>query len=1528
MKQYNSTTLVHTIWSLLLIISALCLLSTTAEAQTTPQNCSAFELVGGKRLRGRYAIKGAKVPTGMIYIDFQPLKAGTPPYKFEIVEHPASYKGRTLFTSDSTSNIIYNIPGGDYVVNVSDATGCTQTVTGTIKEQDLWRSLYTEPFTQEFTSPDRPRWVATPIKSGKGGDGYYYSLDSLKEYIEFAICTQAEYNKYRENKGELNWMSLEDSGTTPTFQGDYGVWRVKTRVRNDWGDTVIVEKPYLFIKLPNDGPSPNELYVGSIYNSAMTSLAIRVKGVRDPECSFFDNNAYGGYFGEQSFDPNHWLDIVGGNPNPCEGFSPAFKIKDEWLDKLTFPVTISVKKYRSYEWMYLTFNTKEEAKIPKVFEDGELSPGEYNRIYMKDSGGKDSSLGYNPQGKKYGGETYSPHCLYGIHYRDTEIQWDEFRGWSPRPYDGQVGWHYCEGKRDAVFFMALSEERYSRFYKVSFARAELTLVSAPDDYKPQNKYFPKIGEPIQILPDHESSFIFPFPNESAPEKTPYIAPCYDIKIPEGNYQFKIKYFNYCGEESEWADAGKYFSFWYGAVKYELANQGQDLKPEIEKFGCDRIRVYPFRGAKSRGILLRNNEPAPIYAKAVQTTVDSEEFIDSGTIYFDPASTEKPEDCYIELPWKTSTIKIQYNYEAIGKFTEPLSCLQLGTELTIEAITPTYDRDQLYTYICPGGQTAYVSVRPIHTAGQVFVELRDVKDINKLYDSKRLPSKDQGEPVVFELTGENIQPEYKLYIRTGSGDCLLDNGGEVIKMNNLGDSSFITDANDTKYCEGETVKLACPPIRPESEYIWTEPDGKTTHKGRQIIIPNATRAITGKWKLEITNVPCVGEPVPFILSVAPPELWWRKEATSADWNSLDNWADSLGNSIKAVPARCTDVHLPGEVDDYYPNLDPTKTDTLRWGVPECNDIYFHFGSALGEPQRLTHYSRAFIDYNFGIVQSDGTIQPLKDPKHPEAYDRLLERDRWYMVSTPLKNVYAGDFSLGGYPLTYQCYLKVKDDPARLEKASFDIPISKQGSLIADYNYALALKVEGFHAGKKGADNHKNLNGLDGIIRLPYYQNKKRAPYYPRHKYITTYYWYDNDYNLNGSGERTDSIAASTSFFGYFDTKDLKPVSKVDSVPRFLARDYRFLFEDDETGRIGTTFVVTDRQGGKKEVEGYTLKLNRLSSRSATYALVGNPFMSPISYKRLYNVNRDEKKLVKGFYIFADGAWRYTAGARRPNEAGVLDPTLDVIPPLQAFVIYMQYNKGPNLSLYFPTDPEYSVLVDPNSTDGQGAKLRSTDEERDELSERYVAVKVTDAEGGYTSAVLMPEDTEESIPAMIAPEGMQTAPLVYFISPTDSSCNFVQTNVPSAVVELGVFAPTDGMLTLDFTTLAEKPFDKLALYDRLRGTEQDLLVNPTYSYGYSERDGRRFELRMSYGNVRYEPQQDHQPDLAIERTATGYRISYDQGIAGYQLYSVHGYLLERATTDGQTQVDIEMPETDVVLLDVQSVDGLRWIKKLQR
>ena len=1488
------------------------------------------------------------------------LSRGKAPYTVKLTAYPAEYAGGpTTFTSHDDEIIIYNLPKGDYKLEVSDDDGSVETVSCSVKEvgvglnkfcvNAVWSQLHT-------SNAKKSRWISTRIFDPDNSivPRYYSSeIDSIAKYFDIAICVPNDYfNGYMKGQDNLNWWNLKEAKTPPTFDGDHGCWLVQDPVYDDnlqpTGQTV--ERSHLFVKVPDNMLSANETYyesdrwTNSEYDTRMMGVALRVKGSPDPNDSYF-TYAKDLFDGRRSFDPNNWLEVTNTKPDPCGPYRPYFSIKKEAVEGLglKFPVTIKVRnRGKGYNSSVLTLTfTADNYTTPQTFDedDGGLGFAVWNRIYMYDNANHDSSLGLNPKGFALGKEEHVPHAMLGYYYRDTKKYryWDEQRGWVERPGAGKIGFDYCAGTRDVVYAITLWETYYGYSYKNSFANATVTLLKAPPGYEPKNEYFPKIGEPVHISENHTSCDFFPFPNSDAPKDTPYMAPCYDVKIPEGVYVFRIQYINYCGEEvTFFRDVGTSFSFVYDNVQYKLSADAQDLKPQYEKVGCDKIRVYPFRGAKSRNILLRNGEPVPVYAMAVQTAKPGGRR--RGSISFDPAdATRDPEDCYIVLPWRNSTVEIQYNYEPIGPRTKILKCLNEGkNKLVIDTTPPTYDRDQLYTYICPSGKTAYVSVLPTRTAGKTLVELRDVKDKNKLYASATLPMTDQGKPVVFNLTGEQIQPEYMLYIKTGSNDenCPLDNGGEIVKMNDLRGSSFIIGAANTKYCVGDEVTLECPPVTPESEYTWTKPDG-TKITGRKITVGVATVELSGEWKLEISNVPCDGatatQEVPFTLSVAPLELWWRKDAGSPDWNSLDNWADKDGKPIKAIPAKCTDVHLPAVVDKFYPNLDPKETNRKFLGEPVCNDIYFHFGSALGEPQRLTHYSRAFIDYNFGIVQQDGTPngtpKAYQDSKHPGAYDLLLDRDRWYMIATPLKNVYAGDFSLGAQPLTYQRYLKVKFYGERPKEASFDVPITKQGRSMVAYNHALAYKVEGYHPEKLGAKDHTNLNGLKGIIRLPYYENKERARFYPLHHYSKTI----DRYKFNEETKKWElegSVVDPHSYFAYFDMKDLRPLSKVDSVKRDPILDYRFLFEDDTTHTIGKTRASTgepvgvgaDQDWVEEEIEGYTMKLTS-SSKSDKYVIVGNPFMSPISSDQFFEVNKNN--ITKSIYIFTDGAWRYYG---QQIFGDTSDDALKTIPPLQAFMVSLRLDGTPNV--YFPTAPEYSVLVDPNSPEGKGAVLRSTDEGSSKEPERHVAVKVTDAEGGYTSAVLLPEDTEEPIPAMIAPEGMQTAPLVYFISPTDSSCNFVQTNVDRAVVELGVFAPTDGMLTLDFTTLAEKPFDKLALYDRLRGTEQDLLANPTYSYGYSERDGRRFELRMSYGNVRYEPQQDHQPDLAIERTATGYRISYDEGIAGYQLYSVHGYLLERATTDGQTQVDIEMPETDVVLLDVQSADGLRWIKKLQR
>ena len=1527
MKQYNSTTLVRTIWSLLLVISALCLIPTTAEAQLSVRSTT------------RATIKGFRGGTGQVRLT---LSRGKAPYTVKLTAYPPEYEGQqTLFTSQKEETIIYNLPKGRYTLQVSDANGSVETVSSSVREVGVGLNEFhvNAKWSQLHTSQANPsRWLSTRIfDRDKGIVPRYYSseIDSIAKYFDIAICVSYDYYYgYMKGQDNLNWLDLKEAKTAPTFEGTYGCWLVQDPVYDDNGKPTgqTVERSHLFVKVPDDSPSPDELYYNAQFalplnDKVKIGIAIRVKGSTDPENSDYSNAQYL-FDAKESADPNPWIEMVGdGKDEPCE-YKPTFALKKDVVEEMNLQFPVKVKGRRTE----ITFTDSNDT-TPKDL--GALEYNRYNWIYMRDASGKESSMGFRP-GKPITG--FAEKFLRGHwYYSDSkpERMWDEESGWRDDPEaDGPGVRDYCTGEVRMVPALSLQEVHFDKPFKTEFAQAEVTLVSAPREYNPQNNaYFPKVGETIEVSVDHESALFFPFPSASAPADNPYMKPYFDVKVPEGDYKFKVGFYTLCHDGDNWKTQTVELKVNYQSVKYEISDDAKDLKPQLfEKVDCKTMRVYPFRGAKSRKILLLNGKPIRVYAHVVQETRPEDHpmqyvnTIETGVTDFDPDNVDdrSPEDCYVELPWTSSNIEIKYNYKR--SWGDILPCIdKLGVKFTVEATPPTYDPEHLYTYICKSGETAYVSVLPIHTVGATLVELRDVKDKNKLYASETLPATKQGSSVELKLTGDKIQPEYSLYIKTGTDKCPLDNGGEIIKMNDLRGSSFIIGAANTKYCVGDTIKLECPPVTPESEYTWTQPDGKE-HHGRKVTIGVADLPLSGEWQLKVTAVPCDGttapQTVPFRLSVAPPELWWRQDAKSADWNSFENWVDKKGKPANAIPAKCTDVHLPAVVDKFYPNLDPKKTIREPLGEPVCNDIYFHFGSALGQPQLLTEYSRAFIDYNFGVVQSDGSIQAHEDPDHPGAYGRPLERDRWYMIATPLKNVYTGDFSLAGYPLTYQRYLKVKFYGERPKEASFDIPMNKLGRPMVAYNHALAYKVEGYHPGKKGADDHKNLDGLDGIIRLPYYENKERAPYYPLHRYYKNWYVFDD------KGKLMYSYPESRSYFAYFDLNTLKPVTKVDSVKRDSVLDYRFLFEDDKTNAIGRTRASTGKPAGEgsdldwveEEIEGYTMKLTS-SSKSDKYVIVGNPFMSPISADQFFEVNKNN--ITKSIYIFTDGAWRYYG---QQIFGDTSDDALKTIPPLQAFMVMLRLDGTPNV--YFPTAPEYSVLVDPNSPEGKGAELRSTDEESSKEPERHVAVKVSDAEGGYTSAVLLPEDTDEPIPAMIAPEGMQTAPLVYFISPTDSSCNFVQTNVPSAVVELGVFAPTDGMLTLDFTTLAEKPFDKLALYDRLRGTEQDLLVNPTYSYGYSERDGRRFELRMSYGNVRYEEQQDHQPELAIERTATGYRISYDKGIAGYQLYSVQGYLLERATTDGQTQVDIEMPETDVVLLDVQSADGLRWIKKLQR
>jgi len=101
-------------------------------------------------------------------------------------------------------------------------------------------------------------------------------------------------------------------------------------------------------------------------------------------------------------------------------------------------------------------------------------------------------------------------------------------------------------------------------------------------------------------------------------------------------------------------------------------------------------------------------------------------------------------------------------------------------------------------------------------------------------------------------------------------------------------------------------------------------------------------------------------------------------TSTDWNTSSNWT-------ARVPKSCTNVTIPDVSISgvAYPTISATG---------ECNYITFEPGGAVLGLQNLT-YNKAFVEIE-------------------------LQRNKWYTLTAPLKNMYSGDYYFsGGAPVTY-------------------------------------------------------------------------------------------------------------------------------------------------------------------------------------------------------------------------------------------------------------------------------------------------------------------------------------------------------------------------------------------------------------------------------------------------------------------------------------------------------------------------------
>jgi len=428
---------------------------------------------------------------------------------------------------------------------------------------------------------------------------------------------------------------------------------------------------------------------------------------------------------------------------------------------------------------------------------------------------------------------------------------------------------------------------------------------------------------------------------------------------------------------------------------------------------------------------------------------------------------------------------------------------------------------------------------------------------------------------------------------------------------------------------------------KTSYQWIDPDGqvitfvnsgaKTYPGGAQvgagadasynvISIP-AANIKKGQYRCRVTMDASTGcGPVeartPYVSLDGGVPLYWSINAKDADWNNDENWNDALGSTAYRIPNKCSDVYIPAKVNTFFPNLDPTVTN----GDARCRDINFQFGGQVAFTN-LLNYDRAFVEYNFayygdGVNPTEGQLPTINRYNGVSPYGTIsgapsLSRNRWWMLSTPLKEMYTGDFELMGKPFSTRAGLKKIPDAVNnfsfANTANFGV-LGDNNIPLSTTNNALMLWVPAYTGATGGSQDILQNAEIKGVLRYPYfdYNAIKTAREIPHSDLTTTFKVYDL---LNPATQVASNDVTRTYY----------------NVSKKIYQANRFVYEKPNGS------IETDPSGEPV----YKLQIPADAERSDGLVMVGNPFMSPLDLYNFYQANSG--KIDPNFWILENGTW---------------------------------------------------------------------------------------------------------------------------------------------------------------------------------------------------------------------------------------------------------------------------------------------------
>jgi len=329
------------------------------------------------------------------------------------------------------------------------------------------------------------------------------------------------------------------------------------------------------------------------------------------------------------------------------------------------------------------------------------------------------------------------------------------------------------------------------------------------------------------------------------------------------------------------------------------------------------------------------------------------------------------------------------------------------------------------------------------------------------------------------------------------------------------------------------------------------------------------------------------------------------------------------------------------DQGVQNLTAKVFDVEKFQGNVCREIYFKPGAELLRPHRL-QYEKAWVE-------------------------KELDANKWYLISSPLKNTYAGDmyvpftngrqeteafqpitfntttYSRTRYPIYQRSWglnngtVYVKQNDIRANSYSANLNYSGVTTSLAEWGHTYNDVQVSYNTMTAFAIRaHKKDQTDKTLIRLP--------------KADTSYDYYD------WSGDSPDPAAGT----------GIKTVDKV-SVYK-LVTDYQ---DDTNTETSPLEFNISTMQ------------------QQGDYVLVGNPFMVSIDMKKFFDGNTELSK---------DGYWTYEGSSAETHTVPTVAKTT-VIKPLQAFFVKkgtatkITFTKEMQIDGNFPTPPGWTDSSNP-------------------------------------------------------------------------------------------------------------------------------------------------------------------------------------------------------------------------------------------